>query len=162
MTDHPEQMTQYAPYPEVLASVVQQVKYRPGWSFWLYDVVRDRDRATDPDDHNEPNALAGGLTLVIQTLGYNSYKPSDGESYRVNHYFIVPAATYDQRAWTRWLFDQIVLVETHEAMEFFKVDQRRPYAPNHGPGRNPYSILERGTEEDATTMFDGSKTKGTV
>lgn len=147
-------MEQAAPYPDALKSLVGRLMYRPGWSFRLGHVDRDEDP--------EGNVVGRGLTLTITTLGYNSYKPSDGESYRVNHYFIVPAATYDERAWMRWLFDQVVLVETHEAMEFFKIDKRRPFAPNHGPGRNPYSILERGTEKDATTMFTGEPTKGTT
>lgn len=134
--------------------MVERTTYRPGWRFSL----EDRNRDTD----SEGQVIGSGLTLVISTLGYNSYKPSLGETYRVLHFFIVPAATYDERAWQRWLFDQIVLVETHEAMEFFKIDKKRPFAPNHGPGRNPYSVLERGTEQDATTMFDGRKTKGTT
>lgn len=154
-------MTQTAPFPDALASLVGRVKYRPGWRFWLKDTDRDRDA--------DGNVVGKGLTLVITTLGYNSYKPSDGESYRVHHYFIVPAATYDERAWQRWLFDQCVLVETHEAMEFFRIEQedgtkRRPYAPHHGPGRNPYTIHERGTEQDAHTRFTGAVVtdKGTV
>lgn len=151
----PTLMTQQAPYPTALASVVGRVNYRPGWQIWLSE-MQERDKDADG------NIVGKGLTLIVKTLGYNSYKPSDVETYRVNHYFIVPAATYDERAWTRWLFDQLVLVETHEAMEFFRVGKRRPFAPNHGAGRNPYSILERGTEEDATTLFDGRKTKGTT
>lgn len=153
MSEHAP-MIQTALYPEALAEVVARTSYRPGWTIWLQDAPRDRA----PDG----KVLTRGLTLVVQTLGYNSYRVSDGETYLVNHYFIVPAATYDERAWTRWLFDQLVLVETHEAMEFFKVGKHRPFAPNHGPGRNPYSILERGTEQDAATMFDGRPTRGTV
>ena len=151
-----EVLTQTAPYPKALASLVERVSYRPGWRCWLEDTDRDKDA--------EGNVVGKGLTLVITTLGYNSYKPSDGETYRVHHYFIVPAATYDERAWQRWLFDQYVLVETHEAMEFFRIDKRRPYAPNHGPGRNPYTVLERGTEKDAHTRFTGHVVydKGTV
>ena len=149
-------MIQYAPYPAALADLVTRTTYRPGWEIRLQNVDRD----FDPDDATK--VLGSGLTLVVTTIGYNSYKPSAGQNYRVNHYFIVPAATYDERAWMRWLFDQLVLVETHEAMEFFKIDKRRPFAPNHGPGRNPYSILERGTEKDATTMFTGKPTRGTV
>lgn len=147
-------MEQTAPYPEALDSLVKRLVYRPGWRVWLEDVDRDKDA--------EGNVVGKGLTLVITTLGYNSYKPSAGETYRVHHYFIVPAATFDERAWQRWLFDQFVLVETHEAMEFFKIDKHRPFAPNHSPGRNPYSILERGTEKDAVTNFRGEPTKGTV
>lgn len=152
MSEH--ELIQHAPFPTTLASLVERVTYRPGWRVSLENVDRDKD--------SEGRIVGSGLTLVISTVGYNSYKPSDGETYRVFHYFIVPAATYDERAWMRWLFDQLVLVETHEAMEFFKIDRRRPFAPNHGPGRNPYSILERGSEADAATMFTGKPTKGTV
>jgi hypothetical protein len=147
-------MTQIAPYPQALASLVDRLTYRPGWRFWLGELDRDKDGAG--------KVIGAGLTLDIITLGYNTYKPSDGETYRVHHYFIVPAATYDERAWLRWLFDQVLLIETHEAMEFFKVGKRRPFAPNHGPGRNPYTVLERGTEKDAATMFTGKPTKGTI
>jgi hypothetical protein len=62
---------------------------------------------------------------------------------------IVPAASYDKRAWTRWVLDQVLLVESHECCEFFKLGGNRPFSPNHGPGRNPYSILEKGSVEDA-------------
>jgi len=149
-----EMMHQEAPYPTALASLVERLTYRLGWRFWLTDADRDEDESGHIVGH--------GLTFVVQTRGYNSYKPADGETYRVNHYFIVPAATYDERSWQRWVFDQLVLVETHEAMEFFKVAKHRPFAPNHGPGRNPYSIHERGSDLDAHTMFTGEPTKGTV
>lgn len=157
MSNEPDvKMTQTAPFPYALADLVKRVNYRPGWYFSLDNVSRDKDA--------DGVSIGYGLTLVITTRGYNSYKPSDGETYRVSHYFIVPAATYDERAWMRWLFDRLVEVETHECMEFFRIDKRRPYAPNHGPGRNPYSIIERGTETDAHTRFTGDVVydKGTV
>jgi len=149
-----ERMTQVAPFPQALAELVSRATYRPGWRLWLGHVQRDKD--------SSGQYVGEGLTLVVTTRGYNSYQPSDGETYRVAHFFIVPAATYDERAWQRWLFDRLVDVETHECMEFFKIDGRRPYAPSHGPGNNPYTVRDRQTEEDAHTMFDGTRTKGTV
>jgi hypothetical protein len=147
-------MQQSAPFPNKLAYLVSVLTYRPGWRFSLEDVDRDKD--------DGGKVVGRGLTFVVTTLGRNSYRVEDGETYRVHHYFIVPAATYDERAWRRWLFDRLVDVETHECMEFFKVDGRRPFAPSHGPGNSPYTIRERQTEEDAHTMFDRSRTKGTV
>jgi len=147
-------MKQVAPFPVRLAELVSRLSYRPGWQFWLGDIDRDKD--------GDGTVVGAGLTLDIITRGYNSYKPSDGETYRVHHYFIVPAATYDERAWTRWLFDRLVDVETHECMEFFKIDKRRPFAPSHSPGNNPYCVRDRQTEADAHTMFNGAQTKGTV
>lgn len=150
----PGTLYQVAPFPQALADLVSRLSYRPGWAFRLAVIDRDKD--------SDGNVVGRGLTLDIITRGYNSYKPSDGETYRVHHYFIVPAATYDERAWMRWLFDRLLDVETHECMEFFRIDKRRPFAPSHGPGNNPYSVRDRQTEEDAHTMFDGSTTRGTV
>jgi hypothetical protein len=139
-------MNQTAPYPDILDGLVKATRYRPGWRVRLEDMQRD-------EDHGRGESK--GLTLVIRTLGYNSYHPDEGENYRVNHYFIVPAATYDERSWRRWLFEQFCLVERHEAMEFFAIDGKRPYAPSHGPGNDPYMVREVGTELDQQTRFTG-------
>lgn len=128
-----------APYPNELASLVQRIGYKKGWKFTLENV--DRGQGSE------------GLTLCILIKTPDSYNPEYMKL--VMHYFIVPAAAYDERAWTRWLLDQILLVEQHEACEFFKIDGDRPFSPNHGPGRNPYSIIEKGNPKDARTMFTG-------
>jgi hypothetical protein len=67
----------------------------------------------------------------------------------------VPAATYNERSWRRWLLDRLLKVETHEACEFFQLDGERPYAPHHGPGWDPYMVIEHGSDEDARTSFRG-------
>ena len=132
-------MTQAAPHPERLAALVEKLTYKRGWSFELQHMDRGQGSL--------------GLTLVIEVECEDSYRPD--RTTRVLHYMIVPAASYDERAWMRWLLDQVLLVEQHEACEFFKVDGKRPYSPNHGPGRNPYSILEKGSALDAATFFTG-------
>lgn len=146
-------MRQTAPDPELLFDLVSKLTYRPGWTFDIEDLERDQDHG---------RGVAGGLTLIITTRTSNSYHPSICEScrsvvtdYRVHHYFIVPAATYDQRSWQRWLLDQVIRVESHEACEFFEVDGDRPYAPHHGPGNDPYIIFEQGSSTDARTSFRG-------
>jgi hypothetical protein len=108
-------MKQTAPYPVELRNLVENCRYRPGWEVRLED---DLDR-----DEVDGEVVGRGMTLVITTLGYNSYHPERDQTYRVNHYFIVPAATYNRQSWQRWLFEQFVLVETHEAMEFFVIAQ---------------------------------------
>lgn len=135
-------MTQTAPYPAALAELVEEGGYRPGWRAYL----RDLDRGQG----------SKGLTLVIETLGYNSYHPELGETYRVRHYMPVPPAAFDRRSWQRWLFEQFLLIERHEACEFFTVAGQRPYAPSHGPGNDPYIVREIGTELDARTSFRGT------
>jgi len=136
-----DQMRQVAPYPTDLADLVERCAYRPGWLVTLSDI--DRSQGSE------------GLTLIITTVGFDTYHPENGETYRVNHYFPVPPASYNRRSWQWWLFQQFLLVEQHEAMEFFTVDGKRPYAPMHGPGNDPYLITVGREAVDSRTMFTG-------
>ena len=133
--------TQVAPFPEILKSLVDRLQYRPGWKCRLEN--RDRGQGS------------AGLTLIITTQGYDSYNPDRGEIYRVNHFMLVPPASFNEKSWRRWLLDQFLLVERHESCEFFKIDGKRPYAPLHGPGNDPYIIFERSTDEEIRTMYTG-------
>lgn len=134
-------MYQTAPFPAELRDMVATVTYRRGWTFTMDDFDRGQGSA--------------GLTLTIAVITKDTYS---GEPILVYHLFPVPPAAYDMRSWRRWLFDQIMLVERHEAMEFFQLDQVRPYAPSHGPGNDPYMIREVGTDEDQRTSFRGELT----
>lgn len=141
-----EQLIQTAPYPDTLARLVHQLTYRPGWKVELRDFERD------------PGSR--GLTLVVTTCTHDSYHPERGSNYRVDHFFPVPPATYAYEDWRRWLFDRLVDVETHEAAEFFQIGVNRPYAPNHGPGRNPYIVVEYRDDVDRRTRFTGEVVSG--
>jgi hypothetical protein len=141
MTDTNDTMTQEAPYPTILEDLVGQLKYRPGWRFYLTHIDRGQGSI--------------GLTFTIQSLGYDTYHPENGETYRVNHYFIVPAASYNEQSWRNWLFERLQDVERHECAEFFQVGDERPYAPHHGPGNDPYVIFEHGEDIDRRTNFKG-------
>lgn len=148
-----ETMYQEAPYPLELLDLVSALRYKPGWRFMLGELDRGQG--------------SKGLTLTIHITGPNSYRPEERIS--VNHYMLVPPAAYDIRSWQRWLFDQILLVERHEAMEWFRLavpdapasawDWRdrieRPYAPHHQPGHDPYMVFEIGTVEEQRTSFRG-------
>lgn len=133
---------QKAKFPTVLANLVRSCRYRPGWTVRLYSNL-DRGQGSE------------GMTLVITTTGYDSYNPELGQNYRVNHYMPVPPAAYNEKNWRRWLFEQFVLVERHEAMEFFVINKRRPYAPHHGPGNDPYNVFDHGEAVDTKTMYTG-------
>lgn len=149
-------MRQVAPDPEHLRVLVETLRYKPGWRFTLADV--DRGQGSE------------GLTLCVHITTPDSYNQEQMRG--VMHYFIVPAAAYDLRSWRRWLFDQIVLIERHEAMEFYRFEYEtpnqvgievlgtshhveRPYAPSHGPGNDPYMVREVGTEADVRTSYRG-------
>lgn len=141
MISETKKLKQEAPFPETLVGLVERLEYRPNWRFRLCN--HDRGQGSE------------GLTLIIVTQGYDSYNPQDGETYRVQHFMPVPPASYNEQSWKRWLLEQCLLVERHECCEFFKIDGKRPYAPHHGPGNDPYIIFERGTDLDARTMYTG-------
>jgi hypothetical protein len=149
-------MQQVAPYPDALASLVKRLRYRRdlGWDVYLDDDLQ-RDK---PGRHS---GEARGLTLVVTRVGRNTYHPE--QVMAVNHYFPVPPATYNEASWQRWLFDRLGDVDTHERMEDFALAyaddpgaaHERPFAPNHGPGEDPYRITEVTTDEARRTSFRG-------
>lgn len=136
---HDDTLTQTAPYPEALAMMVRHVQYKDGWRFKLHHLDRGQGSA--------------GLTLEIVVCTPDSYHPEQNTV--VHHYMIIPAASYNARSWKRWLFDQILLVEQHEAAEFFRIGGVRPYAPLHGPGNDPYLVAELASDQDRRTSFRG-------
>jgi hypothetical protein len=153
-------MHQTAPYPAALADLVERLRYRRdlGWLVWLDDDLQ-RDK---------PGRHAGesrGMTLVVQRCGRDSYHPE--RQIAVNHYFAVPPATYNAQSWTRWLFERLADVDDHERMEDFAFESpdpgelpTRPYAPNHGPGWDPYLVTVTATETDRRTSFRGELNPG--
>jgi hypothetical protein len=138
--DEPQFCMQYSPWPQTLVNLVGRLEYRR-WKFKLDDIDRGQG--------------SRGLTLIITTRGYDSYNPDHGENYRVNHYMPVPPAAFNEKSWRWWLFEQCLKVERHECMEFFKIDGKRPYAPLHGPGNDPYMVAERSTNREIQTMYTG-------
>lgn len=148
-------MRQVAPYPDALAYLVKCLTYRQhlGWEVRLED-----DLQRDPPDTHAGESR--GLTLIVTRCGPDTYHPQ--RMLAVNHYFPVPPATYDYRSWQRWLFDRLGDVDTHERMEDFAVADSpgsehvvRPFAPQHGPGNDPYRVCEYATDTDRRTSFRG-------
>jgi hypothetical protein len=137
-------MHQEALFPDELAELVASATYKPGWRVELADMDRGQG--------------SSGLTLRITATAVDTYDP--GTPIAVWHFFPVPPAAYNRQSWQRWLFEQILLVERHEAAEFFQVDGSRPYAPNHGPGWDPYLITELTTDEARRTTFRGELSEG--
>lgn len=145
MTTNREQMTQAAPYPRALEELVDQLDYK-GWQVYL-DAGLDRGQGS------------AGLTLVITREGPDTYHPE--RIIRVNHYMPVPPAAFNSGSWQRWLFEQFLLVETHECAEHFTIGGQRPYAPNHGNGEDPYTIHDPTTGEARRTSFRNVLDDGT-
>lgn len=141
----PEKNAQTAPYPAELEELIGQLYYRPGWRFALGTIERD--------PASTHGSSAGGLTFIATTNTLDSY--DHHRHIAVNHYFPVPAATYNRASWQRWLLNCLLLVEQHECCEFFTIDGAKPFAPLHGPGEDPYRIVEYATDTQRRTSFRG-------
>lgn len=118
---------------KVLQDVVASVTYKPGWTLALKYMKR----------HGEHLAGGEGLTLSVRVTCDDSTKA--GEKVGLHHLFAVPPAAYNWTTWERWVLDCLIQVETHEALEWFKVNGCAPYFPAHGTqnGFNPYTIARR-------------------
>lgn len=153
-------MVQAAPYPEGLAQAAGVHKARPGWSFYLWTGERGQG--------------CYGLTLEILVRGPNAYP---GGRIGVRHLFVVPAVDYNYKNWRRWLLDRCLDVDRYEFAEWFRTGEplaslfpdedaepagTRPYAPNLGPGEDPYILREVSTPEERATDNRGIVKGGPV
>jgi hypothetical protein len=120
---------------DVLRTLVKKVQCKPNWSFRII---------------NEE----GFLSLVITVEGPDSY--NEDHSMLVSHWYPVPEATYNEKSWLRWIFERCRGIENHELGEWFKIDGRRPFAPLHGPGEDPYVVHEYRDKTDAQTLQGGA------
>lgn len=125
--------------PPGLREIVESVQYMPGWMIYL-----GRD-----------NEGGGWLTLHIVSQTPNSYNSS--ETIRVNHSFLVPMATYNERTWKAWIRDCYSKVWDHEIGEFLQFDGVREFAPHHGNGEDPYRVWHVGDLAD--TQVRAGETK---
>lgn len=120
-------MVQTAPWPVDLEKAVDELKYRPGWRFWL--AVEDRGQGCT------------GLTLSIVPNNPDSYHPDKPANTRF--IYPVPAAAFNRESWEEWLWMRIEDTEAHERAEAFRFAEpphgaeRRPFKPAHQDGWDP-------------------------
>lgn len=102
------------------ARLIGSVAYKPGWVF----------------------KVAGPLNrfLCVFATTLDSNQPSRERT--TQHQFEIPDGL-DAEAFYRWVFAQLLLCEQHEAGEFFAVNGRRPFMPNHQDEGSPYDLVER-------------------
>jgi hypothetical protein len=138
-----------------LQQLVAAVVYKPGWAFavvggWSFSSGPiTTPPVTFPGQTVNTGGTASGtwawpdgepVTLVIEIATPDSGDPS--RTVLVQHRFTAPPWTPSD-GWRRWLLEQILAVERHEACEFFQVAGDRPFYPQHGPDADLYAIRER-------------------
>ena len=105
----------------VPAALVATLAYKPGWKFKIGGPLNGYlcVFATTPDSNNP---------VVDRTT---------------QHMFQIPAFYGNPSCFYRWVFHKLLLCEQHEAGEFFRVADRRPFMPHHQDEGSPYELVER-------------------
>jgi hypothetical protein len=102
-------------------AVVASLRYKPGWTF----------KVAGPD----------GRLLCVYATTPDSSHPQRLRT--TQHQFELPPDGLTDREFVRWVFDQLLLCEFHEAAEFYTVDGFAPFYPNHQDEGSPYDLVER-------------------
>lgn len=125
----------------LLERIVKSVNYKmPGWMIYL-------------GGDNEGNDW---LTLHIVSFTPDSYQDGN-EMVRVNHSFLVPPATYNERTWKAWILERYMDVWRHETGELLEFDGIKEFAPHHGNHENPYITWHIGDREDTRVRSGETK-----
>lgn len=110
------------PSYSTLYGVVGAVRYKPGWTFGFH---------------------GGAGDCLFLRIDVETVDPVTREAALVGHRMPVPWEPWTADQWVDWVFQQILLIEGHEAGEFFTVGGERPYLPEHGPGVDVYALQRR-------------------
>lgn len=102
------------------AELVPLLRYKPGWKFKLGGPL--------------------GRYLCVFATTPDSHHPE--RSRCTQHQFRIPDG-FEDRELVRWVFDQLLLAELHEAGEFFTVGTFRPFYPHHQDEGSPYVLVDR-------------------
>lgn len=108
-------MSSMRPDTTLVADVLRVMRYKAGWEFRI-----------------EADAL---MIMIVAEDSTRTFATRDGRV-RVAHRRPIPSpgAVKD---WERWVLEQIVAVETHEACEFFRIRGEVPFDP-HAQGSRPW------------------------
>jgi hypothetical protein len=155
----PRLMHHSAPWPTDLEDLVNRARCWNGWSFALADGEWDE-------------GTVSGLRLLITVHGANAYHP--GERRGTTFLFPVPATSFDRRSWEDWIWDRCMDVPRHEmgealAFAYWRPNEagemvevtEHPFAPFHGPGRNPNTNTRVGVDPiEVRVAQDGGRYRG--
>lgn len=99
-------------------ALIPGLRYKPGWTF----------------------KIGGPLGRYLCVLADTPDSQAPGYRRVTQHMFELPDEPVDA---ARWLLEQLLRCEQHEACEFFELDGRRPFYPNHQDEGSPYELVDR-------------------
>lgn len=102
-----------------LKKIIETIEYQEKWSFELTDDIPTK--------------------FAIRILTRDSTGELDGDQ-KYLHKFSIPFYDLTQEDLERYVFDRIMDVNFHEAMENFKVDGVAIFMPDHSETSNLYMI----------------------
>lgn len=100
---------------------VSRLTYKPGWTF----------------------KIGGPESAYLCVFAQTADSGHPDRTRCTQHMFRLPDPIPDARSFARWVFDQLLLCELHEAGEFFQVDGFAPFYPHHQDEGSPYELVER-------------------
>jgi hypothetical protein len=110
-----------------IEALLQRITYREGWSF---DVIAH-------------GGWARALRIRVNTTDPHLSRDGRTVGVLIDHQFQVPWFVMGEAETLRWLLDNVLAVERHEACEWLQVDGIAPFMPEHGEGSDPYRIPTR-------------------
>jgi hypothetical protein len=122
-----------------LQALVASAKYKPGWKFCLTQGPTVNPAASFlagdlADGYTRGQGrdfLSRGVPLFLHVVLRAPDSGNPAHMIRLAHLFAVPDA-HLAIPWDHWLFDRVMDVERHEAMEAFETGGRKPFYPQHG------------------------------
>ena len=105
VTTHKHVEVEPNPTWDVLRDLVAHMKYRPDWHVGLTEIHRQDG--------------GHGLRFDMYSVGYDTYHPDRGQTYRVRHSFIVPPASYNEQSWAM-TDDNLLMINGENPASFIK------------------------------------------
>lgn len=135
----------YKQNARILKELIPKIKYKDNWGFSVFSsggnlnryvfriIVQapDSRKTQEPDQYFRAPYVSTSTTIINTTVGSWHQDPF------WLHPFPVEPYPMDERALWRWIFEKILLVEKHEAMEGFKIDDVAVFFPDHS---DPYRV----------------------
>lgn len=90
--------------------LLPELTYKEGWIFTV-----------------QQNSFTGDEMLLITVP---TVDPKTKRGVLISHPKPIPPIDYPLDFWKRWLLEQIIEVERHEACEFFKLGDEYPFHPH--------------------------------